>query len=420
MTRVKEKNRRVLIINEHSLNHNNATAITMRSLWADWSKDSIFELCYVEYTTNVFSLSHSILLNRGVLNKVKNSKAGNTINSSIKNNSTQNITIQGKLLKSLRDTVIAYELTKSGHVDKTILSQIDVFRPEVIYTLGGSSGVLKCAFKLSIRYNIPIVLHFMDNWIEHMQNENNMLFKPFRKSLNFWLNKCIERGKLAITISDSMADAYSEIYPQIEFVPLMNAVDVDSLLCKPKNAYKAPFVFTYAGGLHLDRWKSLLEVGKAIKENDIDAVLRVYTSSDLQPIENCFIGLPVEFFPAVDHDCIRELFYESDCLVHTESTNQDYLMYNKYSISTKIPEYLASGRLMLFYGPRSLGLYKYLDHNNVAALADNYVDLKSLINNIYLHKDSYDNIISNAINLAREKHNTIISRITLQDIIDQA
>ena len=416
MNNREKKSGRVLFINEHSLNHNNATAITMRSLWEDWPKSDIFELYYVEYASNQFSLNHSVLLERGVIGKLRRSEIGEEICVGSKQRAFGKDHWTQRVISDLREAAVSYVLSKKGRVCKKTLQEIDDFDPEVIYTLGGGVGVLKCAYRMSKRYDIPMIIHFMDNWVEHSQNDVNIFTRPYRYSLKKWLTKSMGRAKAAITISESMADAYSLIFPSFNFIPLMNSVDVQTLWCEPRERTDRRFVFSYAGGMHLDRWKGLLEIGRAIKETGIDAVLNIYTSSDTKRFLSFFSDLPVRFYPPVSHEQIQTVYRESDCLVHVETNDPVMEGYFKYSISTKIPEYLASGRVMFFYGPKTLGLYRYLETNHAAYLADDYDALCKQLVNISAFEDG-PAILSNAYTLAKTKHDAVRARETLKETV---
>ena len=57
----------------------------------------------------------------------------------------------------------------------------------------------------------------------------------------------------------------------------MNSVNCSDLKC-PKRSGKQYKSFIYTGGLHLDRWRGLLDIGKVLKEYNPGSTLKIYTS----------------------------------------------------------------------------------------------------------------------------------------------
>lgn len=162
---------------------------------------------------------------------------------------------------------------------------------------------------------------------------------------------CIKRCKLVVTISSSMAEAYHEKF-QKETLVLMNTVDL-SKFKGPASKPTGITHFVYAGGLHLDRWKALKEIAEAIKETDGKGILDIFTSKDsIELYHSNFKMLPVAFHEAVPHEHINEVYQKADVLVHTEVQSEKMKGFFKYSISTKIPEYLATENQFCFMDHR--------------------------------------------------------------------
>ena len=65
---------------------------------------------------------------------------------------------------------------------------------------------------------------------------------------------------------------------------------------------------------------------------------------------------------------------EADILLHVESFNEKMKKYTRLSISTKIPEYLASKRLIIAIGPVDIASIEYLKDNKAALILDNNIE----------------------------------------------
>lgn len=371
---------KVLIINEQSINKNNATGITLRSLWQSWPKNNLIEICIDPITReNIFNI-YSFIPKFNFLRKVALLKLFSKTNQQLKKQDTKskldNSNISLKIL--VRQLLVTIVDSVSVYLSKEQKKKLDKFSPQVIYTLGASVSTLKLAYKISNYYNIPIIFHYMDNWVEHIQWEKNKFLFWYQYLLQKWHKKCLKKSINSIVISPSMKYAYEKKFKKDCFV-LMNAVDLKYLKCNNFKPNKNNRHFVYAGGLHLQRWLALRDVAEVLKEIKMNDVLDIYTKNKGEEYKEHFKGLPVVFHEAISHEKIKEIYESADVLVHAEIKNDILLGYFLYSISTKIPEYLATGKPVLFYGPKNMGLYSYLQDNKVAFLAEQKNELYEVI-----------------------------------------
>ena len=63
--------------------------------------------------------------------------------------------------------------------------------------------------------------------------------------------------------------------------------------------------------------------------------------------------------------------FDADAFLHIESDDESYCSLTKLSVSTKIPEYLISSRLVIGYGPVYLASMKLLKDNNIGIVISN-------------------------------------------------
>lgn len=254
----------------------------------------------------------------------------------------------------------------------------------------------------------------MDNWIEHIQWANNPLLHFYTKKIRQWNAKCITRSCNAIVISPSMKLAYEKKL-KIKCYTLMNSFE-PSISINHSSEHDI-LHFIYAGGLHLERWKSLREIAMVIKNLNIKAIMDVYTNN--HEYKSQFEGLPVVFHEYVAHDKIQEVYMKSDLLIHVERYNKELTPFFKYSISTKIPEYLSVGKPLLFYGPKQIGLYSYLAENHAAYLA---YDKESLISTIktFIKKENLELVLKNAYQLFLKNHTVENAHTILLEIVQSA
>lgn len=407
--------KRVLVVNQQSIDADNATGITLRSLWAEWPRECVMEVC-IDIIPYISSSGISkIYAHQSNILKLARSKAGGTANAFMKSSHKTENTFSSRIRSLLRQYLVSYVMSLKAILNQREFNLISQFKPDVIYSLGSNVTTLKLVNELSEILEIPVVIHFMDNWAEHLQWDSNPLIKPYKRELQKQLLSCIKHSTNAIAISDSMAEHYNEILG-LKMHTMMNSVDIRKMECKAKE-YITPLRFVYAGGLHLERWQALKEVAMAINKSKTGTLL-IYSGSAGQ-YRGAFEGLPVVFKNPVSHENIKSVYENADVLVHVEKADPQKLGFFKYSISTKIPEYLACGRPILFYGPRGMGLFEYLSDNQAALCATNEEELIKCM--AFLKNHSFMNeMIDNAKMLAREKHDAVLIRERLKDAINYA
>lgn len=407
---------KVLIINQQSIFNPNATGITMRSLWNDWPLENIMEIYFDTKAPSINCNKNftSLHISAGILNRMAHSNLANRVNSDIKQQSVEmGITYKTMLRQAAVLALDTIPLSLSLKQKKII----EDFHPDIIYTLGASVRGMDLSYRISKRFDIPVVIHYMDNWPEILQWETNPLVKPYRRHLDIAHHKCRKRCYFGLAISPQMADAYQKKY-KIPFISIMNSVDIDKSLLKQKKPGE-PMRFVYAGGLHLDRWKALKDISTAIVSTGANAELHIFSNSNVTPLQSSEFHNNTFFHNSVDHSRIQQVYNGADVLIHAETDNPLLMGFFKYSISTKIPEYLASGREILFYGPKDLGLFKYLEANEAAYLASSFEELCEVIIQIIKGERKAD-IICNANRLAKKNHDVAYNRSQLKSVIIQS
>ena len=255
------------------------------------------------------------------------------------------------------------------------------FAPDVIFFMGGGAGFPQSVARyLSDFLKVPLVTYFTDDYLLFPLCRN-VLDKIQRCRMRRFYRKTVEKSSLLFAIGESMAEEYS-VYFGCPFYPLMNSVPVQS--------YSAPIsgkqvVISYFGGLHLNRWQMLVRLAKLI-DNKENIAFRVYTVAKPDDmILNAFQEVGIDFRGGVAGQDLCDAIAGSDILLHVESDDLFNRALTRLSVSTKIPEYLMSGRVVLGYGPKEVASMKLLsDHHIGAVISSDWSDsaVKMTLNNL--------------------------------------
>ncbi|MEU7757012.1 glycosyl transferase family 1 [Micromonospora sp. NPDC049171] len=240
-------------------------------------------------------------------------------------------------------------------------------RPDVIYTTLGSIRMMRLAVAAAQECRVPLVPHFMDDWPTTLYTDGQVLGLP-RLAVRAGFRDVLRHSSYGMGISVAMAREFERRY-RLPFAAFGNCVDAadfaDPDRCAPESPAGAPVELVYVGGLHLDRWRSLRRVGEAVARlvaQGTPARLTVHApATDLARYAGAFTGLPaVHLGRSLTSDEVAGVLRRSDVLVHVESFAAEHRRYTRYSLSTKIPQYLASGRPVFGFGPAELASMAHL------------------------------------------------------------
>ena len=417
----------VLLINSTSINRDTSASITMRNCFSKWPKESLMEVYFGDGAEKVISdgvNGYAIPVNYFPFKYVATRKLFKKMNSSMKSVAPSGTTNQGQPKRTWKSYVrewLALTVSNSFFVfPQTIYQEIVDFNPSYIYTIGESFLVMNLAVKISKKLNIPIVPHFMDNWQEAIEWQDNPLLKGYKKKLDRSVKKLYERTDEALGISQRMCEVYSSKW-KVPHYPLMNTVNIE-LYNSAVKKISDKIEFLYAGGLHLNRWDALNKIGLAIDEVTqqigTECTFKIYTSiENINRYRACFTAKSIVLEEAVKYEEMPRLYQEADVLVHAETDSLMYDTFAKYSLTTKLPEYLISNRPFLYWGPDSLFLTEFLAGRDLCYYAKADTELVDVIKTMLRDEQTRNQKMKNAREAAINGFSTEYSEKTLKKIM---
>ena len=285
-------------------------------------------------------------------------------------------------------------------LDRGELGRIDSFKPNIVYTTGENITTLIHAISLSKRYNIPIVIHLMDN-TEDSVYAGKIYTSLFRKIYLQKLKIAYRRSKCNLAISPKMAFEFERRHGT-EFGFAMNCIHE---LHKGNETNNSPLRFVFSGGLHGGRAQILKRMGELIQNDPFlnsSVRLEVYTSKANVDYYKKILGSVLYLNEYVPQELMFENLGNADVLVHCESFDKDEIEFFRYSMSTKIPEYLSVGKPILCYGPEEICTVSYLAENEVGYVVSNEKNLKTALVSLVKNEKKRNEFGSNAFKLANE------------------
>jgi glycosyltransferase involved in cell wall biosynthesis len=262
----------------------------------------------------------------------------------------------------------------------------DGFRPEVVFTAPLSLRMLRLAVTAARRYEVPLVMLNMDDWM----SEESARMGALRGVWHGLIAREIAAAKphlaYAYANSQKLADVLDERYGIVH--ETMNNASADLLagrLSWSPPPVRAGNVITFAGAMnwHL-QGQTLVRVAEAVAElrRDRDVELRIFAPWEFAPLVNA-----IEVPGAVTYCGFRaardlaDAYLDSDFLVATTTFREDKIHLFRHSLATKLSDYLCAGRPVLSFGHRDWAVHDYVEQNHcgIAGRHSDRSDVKTQI-----------------------------------------
>lgn len=388
---------KVLVISHNPFSKTQNNGKTLEAIFNNYSKDCISQLFFsnlcpdVDYCKNYFRITDQDVICNSVF-KYKKKRFTKDFEA------TEGIQVnQNKLYSRLKRKIQQFPFVRDliwtiGNWQyNDLICWIESNHPDYIFFAAGPYNFShRIARFISDKFHIPLVVYFTDDYYINPINRN--WFDRFEKiRMARFYNKTIQKASLYYAIGNKMAKVYG-LHFNKEFHYIMNMVSLkEKLDMKPHKG----IIISYFGGLHSNRWKQIVRLGNILKKININKEfpiqLYVYSQSLSEEIANSFKISNVEYKGFVSSECIIPELSKSDILLHVESDDAYYKSLTKLSVSTKLPEYLSTGRCVLGFGPKEVASMELLSENRIgfvipSSMNDNDVknQLEILIQNEYL------------------------------------
>ncbi|MDQ0155367.1 hypothetical protein [Robertmurraya andreesenii] len=365
---------RVLVISHNAFSSTLNNGKTFSSIFSSWPKEKIAQLYFQNEIPN-FSVCHNFfkITDVSILRSKKENIGERVKGNNIKIHShEQSRTIlfikQNKwsAFNFLRDVL----WSSNKWNNQKLQDWLDEYAPEVIFFVGGESTFsYKIANQIASKFSIPIYLYYTDDYLTPAYSLDLFQWINWIR-LKRVLKKTLRNVNKVFVIGDDMGKEYANKLRK-PCITIMNAIDIERFLSArvPTSAEEnnhSNIKMAYFGGMHLNRWKSLKAIGSAcayISEAEgINISLSIYSNQlpDKKIFTSLNNGTSLKYMGSVTENEIIDEMQKYDVLVHVESFDRKMKQKTRLSISTKIPEYLASGKTILAMGPSDISSIKYL------------------------------------------------------------
>lgn len=420
---------RVLIVSAAPLNVSSATGITLLNLFSGWPKERLAQIyddasepdslmcgSYRRFSSVDMPV---VRMAKGALQRFRSDKSKMVEVTKTPAAVMPSGSVSYGLLSACGD-IAPFSLPRS------ISDWVADFKPDVFYSVLGSVRMMNLVLKLNEQFSRPIVAHFMDDWPSTAYSSSPKLVLP-RLVLNTKLKAVLERSPYRMTICEDMAAEFSERYGG-QFKSFMNCVEIPAEIPSFNTSTSNEVRFGFVGGLHLNRWRSLLKIVTAmqeLKDQGVAVALDIFApDKDLKNYGALFASFSViGEMSTLRASEVNEKLRQFDVLVHVESfLNQDSL-YTRLSVSTKIPQYMASARPILAFGPANVSSLRYVERTGAGlavGVEDDSAALKAAVHHLASSPSLRKHLGLRGFQTAQSHHNARLERKRFHDILSCA
>ena len=284
---------------------------------------------------------------------------------------------------------------------------IDEFNPDIIFApCYGSKFMLRLTRFVAERTGKRVISYISDD---------SYTLKQFRLSPYFWLNRFSVRRQLRKTfpyysLVYTMTDTQKEQCEK-DFGANMKILrkSWDANKIPEKTSVGAPIKLVYAGGIYLNRDKTLAKIADAIKninKNGIKMTLDIYTANEItkKVKKRLDDGVNSRIHPAVSKEKLIDIYAKSDVALHVETFKLKHRLAVRMSFSTKIVDCLASGAATMAVCDPLQGGYRYLKENDVAICVPSISEIEGALRDLCENPDKIIYYAKRAKECVRENH----------------
>ena len=384
---------RVLVVSTNAWRDNTGIN-TLIEFFKCWNPDRIAQI-YTKSTlpkttvcNKFFSISENAVMRSVINRKISTGKEvqNETVNSAIGNLSAEEQKIyssfKGKVRELLficREIVWKLGKWKTAELDRFI----DGFDADVLFIPIYPTIYMGRIQKYIIaRTQKPVVSYLADDNYTYKSVHKDPISLIHRHILRKYVKYIVEHSMKLMVIAPKQKEEYDRIFG-VDSVVMTKGIDFE-----PFESYQVgnPIKMVYTGKLIIGRWKSLAAIAEAfqkINRNGVRIMLDIYTTDFLTDEQSKLLnrnGCSVK--GALTLEQVKVVQKEADILVFVESLEEKFKNAARLSFSTKITDYLRSGKCILAIGDKDIAPIDYFNRYDSAVTATTYEEIQEKLTDL--------------------------------------
>lgn len=378
-------------------------AVTGLNIFSSWDKSKLF-CASSDIDVDINNFASFYLLGNSELKVkwpfshfIKKKESGVLESLPPKTNSTYlRKSVNSYLLDSLR-FLYPYGFRRKARLSRRFYEWIETIKPDYIYTSVSDYAFAKLILLLMDKHpEIKFVVHLYDDWT--LPSYKILYGGLFHKLCENRLKQIVKRAYRCLAISDYMAIDYTKRYGKT-FTWLPNPIQLPDLQVGSKNSNSIVFM----GKIIMHNYEAILNMIKAVdrlnRNSNKNITFQVYSTYNYFDADDLAKKYPwCHFYSWVAHEEVMNILQNASILYLPITANKETQKFTKYSMSTKIPEYMSSGTPILYCGPKDIAMTHLLETTKTAhVIGDSSVDqIEAAITHMLENREETERMSQNA------------------------
>ncbi|HCC94229.1 MAG TPA: glycosyltransferase family 1 protein [Flavobacteriaceae bacterium] len=370
------------------------------------------------------------MMAKSILGKKAGNKFEITISQMQQNQTTQNTeeipvkfysfmkSIAGEGIRTIRDLIWLF-----GRYEKYELQKfIDDFNPDIVFCPRLlTPKLLRLENIVSKMTNAPFVAFTADDEASLKQKNYSPLYWLKRICFRKAFQKHVNLYKHYFMFSEEQAEDYNSAY-NISTSTLFKSGNFDKKL-EEKNI-NTPIKLVYAGRLYCNRWKTLVEISKALKQINADELkmtLDIFTQEKVTTEQRKALMLSndVVLHKPVKPEELISIYKNADIALHVESFDKKYKYATRVSFSTKIIDLMASTCAIIAICWDKHAGFQYLKKNDAAFCISDAEQIKSMLEKIVNNPQLIRTYSRKAFECGKINHNNLLIENKIRNVFEK-
>lgn len=311
-----------------------------------------------------------------------------------------------------REILWAFNGWKTSELRQFVLD----FDPDVIWLDGSPLPLMNRLYDYVLKIaKKPAVIFMQDDVYTYESCGGKLMERIYRYYLRKVVLRVVRQCRDMFVASPKMKQEYDKIFGfNSTFIAKSNKIE--DIKCGVDYVHE-PVRMVYLGQVIYGRIYSLISIAEAMKKINADKVrlqLYIYTNNNISDElkEKLLINDSVFLMPPVPYQEVSSVIAQNDVVAFVESFEPSLCKVARLSFSTKICDYLASGKCVFAAGPNNIAPIEYLRNENAAIVATNKEEIEAQLLSLtdqYLVKKYAKNAYQCAIkNHIRSKMDKIV------------
>lgn len=372
---------KVLII---SASFNAGDAITMMNLFSGWNKCDLFlaspcKTKFVDYFMSFYYLGEKECRPFFLFRPwVKFSKSGviySRINDAVKYDKEITLyrflnRVYKKFAFPLLQYFGLYNRRYSLYVSTEFSRWVNGIRPDIIYSPVSNEAIMKFLIQCQKEFlSVKYVFHGFDDWCRPAYK---VMFKThYVHRLDNLYRVLISKSDLLLSTTEMMSKDFRYRYGK-DFITFHNPVDISVSNNMTVSFDDEKYHIVYVGKIAWHNAEAIRNMNDALSiynaHETKKIVLDIYTPSKMEILDYFKVKSNdnIILHHAIPNSEIIPLLRGADILFLPITISKEVALFAKYSMSTKMGEYLFSETPIIYCGPREIAMTAFVEEQKVA------------------------------------------------------